>query len=367
PAPSPAAAPYPEPSRPLSPLAAQLNPRYTFDNYVVGAENRLAHAAALAVADNPSKAYNPLFLYGSVGVGKTHLLQAVCHTLLRRNPRANLLYLSCEEFVNEFLSAIMNPRTMDTFRGKHRGADVLVIDDIHFLTAKEQSQEEIFHTFNTLHNAQRQIILSSDQAPQDIPTLQERLVSRFKWGMVASLSTPGLETRTAILRKKAEEMRAELPPGGVADEVLDFLAGSIERNVRELVGAFTTIAGTARLSGQPLTIAFARSVLTERGHLRPQMVDVRRIQEEVARYYGIKPTDLTSSKRGKANIAEARHLAIYLARTLTRMSQSEVGDLFNRDHSTVLNSEQVIARKLTEDADFSSTLKMLESRILKPA
>ncbi|MBI3273126.1 MAG: chromosomal replication initiator protein DnaA [Planctomycetes bacterium] len=352
----------------LEPAAAtvhpELNPQYTFENFVVAPENRLAHASAMAVAENPGRAYNPLFIHASVGLGKTHLLQAFCHTLLHRSPRMVLRYLSCEEFINEYIASLQR-KEIDSFRRTYRSADVLVIDDIHFLANKQQSQEEIFHTFNTLHNAQKQIILSSDQAPQDIPTLEDRLVSRFRWGLVATLAPPGIETRTAILRQKAEDMKSELPPGGISDEVVNFIATHVHRNIRELVGAITNVVMHARYTRQPITLASARESLQHLVDLQAPPVDVHRIQEGVATYFGIKTSDLILKKRGKSNISQARHVAVYLARHMTNMSQAEVGRYFgSRDHTTILNSEQTIAQKISSDPDFRTSIEKLKSRIL---
>lgn len=313
-------------------LAAELglNPKYTFDNFVVGPCNRFAHAAAMGAAEQPGKAYNPFFLHGSVGLGKTHLLQSMCFAILARNPKSRILYLSCETFVNHFISALENGDITE-FRNKYRSVDVLVVDDIQVLANKERTQEEFFHTFNTLHQQGKQIVLSSDGPPRDIPTLQERLVSRFKWGLVTEMEPPCYETRMAILKRKSRERGRELP-----DDVAAMLGERIESNIRELEGAVTRLLGFANVSGSPLTCDFAREVLRDLFTARraqPAMGDILAL---VTAHYDVKLSEL-QSKRRTAAVVLPRQVAMYLARRITRHSLEEIGTYFGgRDHSTVL-------------------------------
>ncbi len=307
-----------------------LNPKYTFDNFVVGPCNRFAHAAAMGAAEQPGRAYNPFFLHGSVGLGKTHLLQSLCFTILARDPKARILYLSCETFVNHFINSLENG-DVQKFRHKYRNVDVLVVDDIQVLANKERTQEEFFHTFNTLYQLQKQIVLSSDSPPKDIPTLQERLVSRFKWGLVTEIEPPCYETRMAILKRKSRERGRELP-----DDVASLLAERIESNIRELEGAVTKLLGFANVSRADLTADFAREVLrdlfTER-RSQPAMGDILALVTEA---YDVKLSDLQSKKRTQA-VVLPRQVAMFLARRITRHSLEEIGGFFGgRDHSTVL-------------------------------
>jgi|GEM_PF-8822 len=313
-------------------LAAELglNPKYTFDNFVVGPCNRFAHAAAMGAAEQPGKAYNPFFLHGSVGLGKTHLLQSMCFAILARNPKSRILYLSCETFVNHFISALENGDITE-FRNKYRSVDVLVVDDIQVLANKERTQEEFFHTFNTLHQQGKQIVLSSDGPPRDIPTLQERLVSRFKWGLVTEMEPPCYETRMAILKRKSRERGRELP-----DDVAALLGERIESNIRELEGAVTRLLGFANVSGSPLTCDFAREVLRDLFTARraqPAMGDILAL---VTAHFDVKLSEL-QSKRRTAAVVLPRQVAMYIARRITRHSLEEIGTYFGgRDHSTVL-------------------------------
>ncbi|MCC6407151.1 MAG: chromosomal replication initiator protein DnaA [Planctomycetes bacterium] len=323
-----------------------LNPHYRFDSFVVGPCNRFAHAASLGVSENPGKAYNPFFLHGSVGLGKTHLLQSLCYTILERDPNARILYLSCETFVNHFISAL-ETSDLAKFRNKYRNVDVLVVDDIHLLANKDRTQEEFFHTFNTLYNAGKQIVLSSDSPPKEIPTLQERLVSRFKWGLVTEIEQPCYETRVAILKRKGKERGRELP-----DDVAALLADQLETNIRELEGAVTRLIGFASLNNQPLTCEVARRVLrdvfsTVRG--QPSMEDIQRI---VTSHFNVKLTDLQSRKRTNA-IALPRQVSMYLARKITRHSLEEIGGFFGgRDHSTVLYAIEKVEGEMRDDPRF---------------
>ena len=321
-----------------------LNPYYRFDNFVVGPCNRFAHAACVGVSEQPGKTYNPLFIHGSSGLGKTHLMQSLCHSVLERAPRTRVLYLSCETFVNHFISAL-ETGNLTKFRDKYRNVNVLVVDDIHLLANKEKTQEEFFHTFNTLYNAGAQIVLSSDSPPVEIPTLQERLVSRFSWGLVTLLETPCYETRVAILKRKSRERGRELP-----DELARFLAERIETNVRELEGAVNKLLGFASLSGQDLSLQLARQCLrelftTQRG--APSIDDILRA---VTARFGVKLSDLQSRRRTNA-IVLPRQVGMYLARRVTRMSLEEIGHYFGgRDHSTVLYAIEKVG-KLTREND----------------
>ena len=320
-----------------------LNPHYRFDNFVVGPCNRFAHAAALGVSEAPGTNYNPFFLHGSVGLGKTHLMQSMCYTLLERAPETRILFLSCETFINHFIGALENG-DLQKFRNKYRNVDVLVVDDIHMLANKERTQEEFFHTFNTLYNAGKQIVLSSDSPPKEIPTLENRLVSRFKWGLVTEIEAPCYETRMAILKRKSKQRGHELP-----DDVACLLAEHIDSNIRELEGAVTRVLGYATLSGQEVTPTLARKVLKDvfsvhRGE--PSMEDVLRI---VTGHFNVKVTDLQSRRRTNA-IAYPRQVGMYLARKITRHSLEEIGGFFGgRDHSTVLYAVEKITRQIQAD------------------
>ena len=343
----PARALVPAPQAPANRLLwasdVALNPHYRFDAFVVGPCNRFAHAAAVGVSEAPGRAYNPFFLHGSVGLGKTHLLQSLCVTLLEREPATRILYLSCETFVNHFISALENG-DLTKFRDKYRNVDVLVVDDIHMLANKERTQEEFFNTFNTLYNAGKQIVLSSDSSPKEIPALQDRLVSRFKWGLVTEIEPPCYETRMAILKRKSRDRGRELP-----EAVAHLLAEHIDSNIRELEGAVTRVIGYASLSGQEVTPELTRKVLrdvfsVQRG--QPTMEDVMRV---VTTHFGVKATDLQSRKRTNA-IAHPRQIGMFLARKITRHSLEEIGGFFGgRDHSTVLYAVEKVEREIKED------------------
>jgi chromosomal replication initiator protein len=323
-----------------------LNPSYTFDSFVVGPCNRFAHAAALGVSEAPGSAYNPFFLHGSVGLGKTHLLQSLCFALLERDPSTRILYLSCETFINHFISALENG-DLQKFRNKYRNVDVLVVDDIHMLANKERTQEEFFNTFNTLYNAGKQIVLSSDSSPKEIPTLQDRLVSRFKWGLVTEIESPCYETRMAIVRRKSRERGRELP-----EPVAHLLAEHIDSNIRELEGAVTRVIGFASLAKQEISVELARRVLrdvftVQKG--QPTMEDVMRV---VTAHFNVKLTDLQSRRRTNA-IAHPRQIGMYLARKITRHSLEEIGGFFGgRDHTTVLHAVRKIEGETRRDDRF---------------
>jgi chromosomal replication initiator protein len=338
-----------------------LNQDYLFDNFVVGPCNRFAHAAAVGVSESPGKAYNPFFMHGSVGLGKTHLLQSLCHALLDRNPSPTILYLSCETFVNHFISALENG-DLQKFRTKYRNVDVLVVDDIHLLANKERTQEEFFHTFNTLYNAGKQIVLSSDSPPKDIPTLQNRLVSRFKWGLVTEVEQPCYETRMAILKRKSRDRGSELP-----DEVARLLAERIESNIRELEGAVTKVLGYAALARKPVSVELAREALREVFSVRRAQPSIDDVMRVVCDHFGLKPTDLQSRRRTSA-IAYPRQIGMFLARRITHMSLSEIGGHFGgRDHTTVLYGVQKIGEQVQEDAQCRDLLAQLEARLRVPA
>jgi len=320
-----------------------LNPRYTFENFVVGPCNRFCHAVSLGTAEAPGKTYNPLFLHGSVGLGKTHLLQSICYSLIDNWKDVRILFLSCETFVNHFISALENG-DLQKFRHKYRHVDVLVVDDIHVLANKERTQEEFFHTFNSLYNAGKQIILSSDSPPKDIPTLQDRLVSRFKWGLVTEIEPPCYETRMAILRRKGRERGQELP-----DEVAQIIAEHIDTNIRELEGAINKLYSFSNVTGRAITVEFAREVLTEVFTKRRGQPSMDDIIEVVTSHFSVKLSELQSKKRTN-QIAFPRQIAMYLARQITRHSLEEIGGFFGgRDHTTVLHAARKLTRLAQED------------------
>jgi chromosomal replication initiator protein len=334
-----------------------LNSLYNFENFVPGPSNNFGYAASLAVADSPGKSYNPLFLHGSVGLGKTHLLQAICHRLMDRRPDMRILYLSCETFTNHFVTAVANGE-LDSFRFRYRHVDVLLIDDIHFLANRERTQEEFFHTFNTLYNANKQIILSSDSNPAEIPTLEERLVSRFKWGIVARIDPPVYETRVAIIARKVRMHGVEFP-----DEVVRFLAENVRSNIRELEGAVNKVAGMARIYERPVDMDMARETLRDLIPPSSVRVSIDGIIRTVAEHYGVPVRDLMGKRRTKS-IAYPRQICMFLARRLTSHSLEEIGGYFGgRDHTTVMYAYDKIRREVEEDGDLSRTLEFLKSKI----
>lgn len=335
-------------------ISSVLNPRYTFDTFVVGNSNRFAHAASLAVAEAPAKAYNPLFLYGGVGLGKTHLMHAIGHLALQRDPSINVVYVTSETFTNDLITAI-GKKSMVEFRNKYRNADVLLIDDIQFVAGKESTQEEFFHTFNALYEANRQLVISSDRPPKEIPTLEERLRSRFEWGLITDIQPPDLETRIAILKKKADLENYRVDP-----EVLGYIATHIQSNIRELEGAFIRVVAYANLNNRPVTVETAMEALKDLIHppkSRPITIDL--IQTVVANHFGIKVTDMKSKKRTK-NIAFPRQVAMYLARELTDSSLPQVGAEFGgRDHTTVIHACDKIQTAMKMDPALQMTIKEL--------
>ncbi len=341
-----------------TPRTAMLNPRYTFSSYIVGSSNRLAHAACLAVAEHPAKAYNPLFLYGGVGLGKTHLLHAIGNAALDANPEINVLYVSSEKFTNDLINAIRRQNT-EEFRLRYRNIDILLIDDIQFITGKEATQEEFFHTFNTLHGAGKQIVISSDKPPKAIVTLEERMRSRFEWGLIVDVQSPDLETRTAILRGKGESLNVRVP-----DEVIDFLAHRIQSNIRELEGSLNRVVAFANLNRQPITTELASAALSELlENSRRQRVTNDSILDHVSKYYGIDSKILKGRQRSR-NIVVPRQVAMYLMREETESSLVEIGGaLGGRDHTTVLHGCEKIAGEINTDSRLRSDVLEIRNRL----
>jgi chromosomal replication initiator protein len=339
----------------------RLHPDYTFTSFVVGPCNRLAHASCIAVSQSPGMIYNPLFLYGNVGLGKTHLLHAICHDARKQKGDISIQFLSCEAFVNGFISAI-EKGTLHEFQNLYRTVDVLIIDDVQFLYEREQSQEEFFHTFNALYNNRRQIVLTADSAPQDLAKLEDRLISRFKWGLVARLDAPSYETRIAIINKKARLRGLELPDG-----VAELIAEHIKANIRELEGALTIIYATAQTTSQPITLELARQALGVQEAVLSKNVTLSDIIRTVSDHFDVRITDLQSKKRSQS-IALPRQVCMYLARTLTRHSLEEIGGhLGGRDHSTVVHACTKIEHLYKSDADFRDRIDQLSSRVTQSA
>ena len=337
---------------------SMLNPKYTFSTFVIGNSNRFAHAASLAVAEAPAKSYNPLFIYGGVGLGKTHLMHAIGHFILANNKKAKVLYVTSEKFTNELINSIQTNKNVE-FRNRYRNVDVLLIDDIQFIAGKESTQEEFFHTFNALHEANKQIIMSSDRPPKEIPTLEDRLRSRFEWGLITDIQPPDLETRIAILKKKATLENLE-----VDDEVLTFIAKRIESNIRELEGALTRIIAYSSLTNSTLDVAVADEALKDIiSNHRPKEITPERIQKVVADYYQLKVEDMKSKKRNRP-IAYPRQIAMHLCRELTDLSLPKIGELFGgRDHTTVIHACDKIARDMESDLQVKRTINELIKRI----
>lgn len=340
--------------------STNLNPRNTFENFVVGHNNEFAHAAAIAVAQAPAQAYNPLFLYGDTGLGKTHLMHAVGHQIIRNNPDAKVAYLSSEKFTNEFIHAIQE-NTLTKFRQRYRHVDVLLIDDIHFLAGKERIQEEFFHTFNELFEAQKQIFLSSDRPANEIAKLESRLVSRFQWGLVADLQSPDLETREAILRTKAATLKANLPA-----EVIAFIAQHISKNVRRLEGALIKVASYSALTNRRIDIPtvemLLKDVLMEQAQ---SQLTIETIQKRVADHYGLRHSDMLSKRRPN-NIAIPRQIAMYLCRILTKHSLQEIGENFGgRDHGTVIHACKSVEAMMEQNDQDRTTIEFLKNQLSK--
>ncbi len=337
----------------IEPLELPLNPRYTFNTFVVGSCNQFAHAAALAVAETPSKTYNPLFIYGGVGLGKTHLMCAIGQSIKNHNRHLRLSYISAEKFMNELINAIRYDKTM-TFREKYRSIDILLIDDIQFIAGKERTQEEFFHTFNALYDSQKQIVISSDCPPREIPTLEERLHSRFEWGLIADIQPPDLETKVAILRKKAETEQLDLP-----DNVALFIASKIKSNIRELEGSLVRLTALSSLRGEPITISLAQEALKNIVEEEERAVTIETIQKVVAEYYNMRVADL-KSKSNSRNIAVPRQVAMYLCKTLTKASLPEIGREFGgKHHTTVLHSVSKISELFDQKGSFHRLINSL--------
>ncbi|MBM3246297.1 MAG: chromosomal replication initiator protein DnaA [Candidatus Omnitrophica bacterium] len=343
-------------SNPESRDGSQLNPRYTFENFVIGPSNRHAHAYSLAVAESPAKTYNPLFIYGGVGLGKTHLIQAVCHHIKSKAQKSlKIYYLSSERFTNELIDAIQH-RSTAAFRQKYRNMDVLVIDDIHFIAGKESTQEEFFHTFNALYDAHKQIIISSDRPPKEIANLEEKLVSRFSWGLTTDIQPPDLETRVAILKKKIERESVAVP-----NEVIFFIAQLIRTNIRELEGALIRTIAYSLLEEKPITLDLAKEVLRDLLREPKKLITIDFIQRCVIEEFGISLQDLKTKRRNKT-VVLPRQVAMYLSRELTDLSLPEIGNFFGgKDHTTVLHSYN----KIKENLISNETLKQRINKIVQ--
>jgi len=340
----------PDPTQPV------FNDRYSFDNFVIGPSNRFAHAASLAVAESPARSYNPLFIYGGVGLGKTHLMQAVGLHAAKNNPSFKVTYISSEKFTNQLISAIQH-RTTPQFRQQYRNVDILLIDDIHFIAGKEATQEEFFHTFNALYDAHKQIVLSSDRTPKDIPTLEERLISRFEWGLITDIQAPDLETRIAILKKKIELNNIDVP-----DKVIFFIADKVRLNIRELEGALIRVVAYSSLTNEPISLELAHSVLKDM-LLEEKKISIDSIQKKVAAHFDIRLLDMKAKKRSRA-IVYPRQIAMYLARSLTDSSLPEIGEHFGgRDHTTVLHAYEKIDNSSKNDPRVQDMLNRLAMEI----
>jgi chromosomal replication initiator protein len=333
--------------------AAQLNPRYTFDAFVIGSGNQFAHAASQAVAERPSKAYNPLFLYGGVGMGKTHLMQAIGHEIKRRQPQASICYLSSEKFTNDMINSLRYDR-MTSFRDKFRNVDVLLVDDIQFLAQKERTQEEFFHTFNALHESMKQIVIASDRPPKELAEIEDRLRSRFEWGLIADIQPPDLETKVAILQKKAENERVSLPT-----DVALYIASNIRSNVRELEGALIRLIAHSSLIGAEITLPYAQQVLKNFIDSQARKVTIESIQKAVAEQFGLRLAEIKAKNNSRA-IVYPRQIAMYLAKHLTEASLPEIGRQFGgKHHTTVLHSVEKIEEARKADKDLNRLINKL--------
>ena len=336
---------------------SSLIPRYTFENFVIGASNQFAHAASMAVASQPGDHYNPLFIYGGVGLGKTHLINAIGHKAVNKFPASKVCYLSSESFMNELISSLRRDR-MDDFKTKFRNVDVLILDDVQFLAGKERTQEEFFHTFNSLYEARKQIVITADKFPKEIPGLEDRLRNRFEWGLIADIQPPDMETRVAILQKKAEVEKVLLP-----DDVAIFLASNIDSNVRELEGALTRLGAFASLTRSKITVELAKEVLKNTLKGADRELTIEGIQKTICDYYNIKIGDLKAKRRTK-NIAIPRQVAMYLCRKYTETSFPAIGDKFGgRDHSTVIHASKTIEKKIKQDPYMLTTIEKLERNL----
>ena len=331
-----------------------LNPKYTFENFVVGPSNRFTHAACMAIAESPAKAYNPLFIYGRVGLGKTHLMQAICHKIKHNNPQAKFYYTPSEKFTNELINAIQH-RSTQAFRDKFRRVDVLLIDDIHFIANKEATQEEFFHTFNALYDDHKQIIISSDRPPKEISRLEERLVSRFSWGLVTDIQPPDVETRIAILKKKVENESIAIP-----DDVIYFIAEIVKSNIRELEGAMVRVIAYSLLQDEKISVDTAKGVLKDLLKETSRQISIEDIQKRVAEYYKIPPSDFKTKKRIKS-VVLPRQIAMFLAREMTSLSLPEIGLGFGgKDHTTVLHSYKKIKEEVTHNMQLKNSIEEIK-------
>jgi chromosomal replication initiator protein len=341
--------------------AAHLNPKYTFDTFVVGSNNKFAHAASLAVAESPGEIYNPLFLYGGVGLGKTHLMHSIAHFILEQNPNAKVLYVTSEEFTNELIEAIRNSNNtaMIKFREKYRNIDVLLIDDVQFIIGKDATQEEFFHTFNTLHSAKKQIIISSDKPPKDMEILEDRIRSRFEWGLIADISSPDYETRMAILRKKEE-----IDGCNISEDVIKYIAANVKSNIRELEGSLNRVMALANLENREINVSLAEQVLKdiispdEKKEITPEY-----IISIVAEHFNITEDDIKGSKRN-SNIVMPRQIAMYLCREMTDTPLASIGKIMgNRDHTTVINGYKKVEKNMNTSESLLNTIEILKKKI----
>ncbi|WP_106495687.1 chromosomal replication initiator protein DnaA [Lentibacillus sp. Marseille-P4043] len=335
-----------------------LNPNYVFDTFVIGSGNRFAHAASLAVAEAPANAYNPLFIYGGVGLGKTHLMHAIGHYVREHNPKANVVYITSEKFTNEFINAIMDNKTAN-FRNKYRNVDILLIDDIQFIAGKESTQEEFFHTFNALHEESKQIIISSDRPPKEIPTLEDRLRSRFEWGLITDITPPDLETRIAILNKKAKAEGLDIP-----NEAMNYIANQIDTNIRELEGALIRVVAYSSLVNRDIDASLTADALKDIiPSSKPKVITIAKIQQVVGEKYDVKLEDFAAKKRTK-QIAFPRQIAMYLSRELTDFSLPKIGEEFGgRDHTTVIHAHEKISKMLENDTLLDKDIENIKEQL----
>lgn len=339
------------------PINTSLNPKYIFDTFVIGNSNRLAHAASVAVSESPAKAYNPLFIYGGVGLGKTHLMHAIGHYILNQNKKAKVMYISSETFTNELINSIRDDRNVE-FRSKYRNVDVLLIDDIQFIAGKERTQEEFFHTFNSLYEANKQIIISSDRPPKEIPTLEDRLRSRFEWGLIADIAPPDLETRIAILKKKAKVENLN-----ISDNVMHLIAKKIQSNIRELEGALIRIVAYSSLTNGEINEALAAEALKDIiSNSRPKLITPVAIKEVISQYYNIKIEDFNAKKRNKS-VVHPRQIAMYLCREMTDLSLPRIGEEFGRDHTTIMHAHEKISNDIKADSNLKNIIEELKNKI----
>lgn len=336
----------------------KLNPKYVFEEFVIGNSNRFAHAASLAVAESPAKAYNPLFIYGGVGLGKTHLMHAIGHYILGQNPNAKVVYVSSEKFTNELINSIKDDKNTE-FRNKYRNVDVLLVDDIQFIAGKERTQEEFFHTFNALHEENKQIIVSSDRPPKEIPTLEDRLRSRFEWGLITDIQAPDFETRIAILRKKAEKEEIIID-----NDVFEFIATHIKSNIRELEGALTRIIAFSSLTKREISIDLSKEALKDIiTSTKPKAVTVDIIKNVVSKYYNVNVPDFNSKRRTRS-ISFPRQIAMFLCRELTDLSLPKIGEEFGgRDHTTVIHAYDKISRDIEDNSSLSERIELIKKEI----